>query len=647
MIELGLRWVLAGLVAWGSHTFYRSDFGIAWRTAALYSAFALFVALLERNNLRRPAVTLAIALADSLLVGASLARAGYGGELGMVAALPFAFAGTRYALKTPVWAPIVAGSITLMLLTLGKGVSVQVAVLQGLGALAICLLARQPKEIITIQSEIIEVPAPQDAPPNDAPGKGYLALRESYRSLRDHYNQLLRKCRKDRCAAHLYEAAYAGEETLAFRVAHKLRELTSVTGLTLYSCAQYTDAMSILATSGEVPSELTVSAVPIRQALSETQIRNQFDLWLRAIRTPETEAYSRSLVLKDRSKIIGVLCLSDPDPDKLQKAFEIAEEAAPAAAKILREGVESDLLRRKLREAELLYQVSTVVRGSESAMAVASRAIREMWDFLELDHLAIHFVDGESAFTIASQGASSNIVENLVFGVQRGLSGWLAVGAPEAILYDATDDDRVPRREALQRRVGSFALVPIQYESQPFGFLTAATHRAGGIDLDQAESLRTIAAELSQAIARVQHGLNNVEGLATPGEFRDAILSTVRGSIVHLEILRREEISDQFGRLALDQSLKTFARKLRVHLPHGSLLCRRNENDYVVLLPECEEEFARQWANQASALAAMSPISTPDGKTRIPLAFRAKVSPIRQQSHQLDTQELPAYAKSI
>ena len=54
-----------------------------------------------------------------------------------------------------------------------------------------------------------------------------------------------------------------------------------------------------------------------------------------------------------------------------------------------------------------------------------------------------------------------------------------------------------------------------------------------------------------------------------------------------------------------------------------------------MLLADADVSVASLWANQASVLASMVAITTPDGRARVPLGLRVKVSALAKQTHQI------------
>jgi len=207
-----------------------------------------------------------------------------------------------------------------------------------------------------------------------------------------------------------------------------------------------------------------------------------------------------------------------------------------------------------------------------------------------------------------------------------GLQGWVEGGCPEVNIFDTGDDSRVDRTLSLRKRVGSLIMIPIQYAERAIGFLCAATHHSGGIDIPEMETLRVITSEMSQAVGRLEAPVRGPSGLLTPREFQEAIGSDDYGCYIFLEPIKRDALLEEFGAPSLDMALQQYGRRIRQKLPRGGLMCRRAEGDFVVFLRNTTETYSRQWANEAVASASLVGVTTPDGRHKIPLALRAKVS---------------------
>lgn len=630
MVELIVRWALAaGVAALGYGGVL--PWSLAWRVAVLSATLALVQALVARRGLRGPGVASLFAVLDAGMLAVGVASAQALEPLGFLVLIPCAYAVARHGASSALLAPVAVSLVVAAHNVFAREPMGPIGLAQLAGVLIVGLLLNQGRIVLTVEQApaVPEVPSPVTEPEPS----GFLELRENYRRLRDHCLHVERRAQRDQLTATLVDAMFSSGDRLPHRLAQRLRELTGVEGVVVATAAQLMDSMVVRAVSGEVDAPLRTVRFPVPSSWPEAQVRQAVSALLDTL--PEANGRRRcaNVVLKAHGRVLGVVCLSDPEPERLREGLERAEAAAGIVGKLLFEDVESEHLRVRARCAELLYTVATVSAGSTTPAAMAARIVRELGDLVDVDHLAIWMRDGDDAISLASCGARCPLLEAMSFATGPGLAGWYGVGMPELWLMDTAEDARCPRAEAVKRRTGSYLAVPISFDEVPFGFLTAGTHRAGGLDLGAVETLRTLAAEMGQALARLQ-GVDR-GGLATPTEFQQRVNEQGDGCLVVLEPLRRVELTEQYGAPVVETALRTLSRRVRGRLPAGGFLCRRNEGDLVAFLPDCAEPFARQWANEVASLAAMIGVGTPDGRSRDPLGLRARVAAKTPYSNQI------------
>jgi len=603
---------------------------IGWRVAAFAAAAALVQMLLERRGFRGSGTATLFALVDASLIAMATGSALAIDRLGFLVLVPCAYAIARFGASSALLAPISVSLLVVAHNLFQRTPMEPTTLAQFLGILTVGLLLNQGRVVLTIERPP-EVPA--ESPVLEPEPSGFLELRENFRRLRDHCINLERRSQRDQLTASLVDAMFASGDRLPQRLSHRLRELAGVEGLVLATAAQTADSMVVRAVSGEVDTPMRTVQFPIPTSWPEVQVRQAVNDLLKTLPSATGRSQSGNVVLKAHGRVIGVACLTDHDPKRLSEGLERAEAASGILGKLLFEDLESESLRYRTRCADLLYAVATVTAGSATPASLASRVVRELGELAEVDHLGVWMRDGDSAVPLASSGARCALLDAMSFAAGPGLVGWYGVGMPELWLFDTGDDARCPRAEAVKRRTGSFLAIPISFDEVPFGYLTAATHRAGGLDLGVLELLRTLAAEMGQALARLQ-GVDR-GGLATPTEFQAAVAEAGDGCLVVLEPLRRMELTEQYGAPVVETALRTLSRRVRGRLPAHAFLCRRTEGDLVAFLPGCAEPFARQWANEVATLASMIGVGSPDGRSRVPLGLRARVAAKTPYSNQV------------
>lgn len=625
MVELCVRIVLAGLLVFAAGLCKGLDFDLSWKAALAIAALAGFGYRLEERGFKNAGVAGFLAIADALVVAVMLANCDATSGYGFLVLAPLAYATRRYRANPLHMAPIaVAGLIAAEALVHGPKMPEAGVLLQGACILGIGMLFSQEKIIATLAQPVVhEVRGTSPSSPPD----GFLELREKFSTLRDAYRQLEMRGRRERYAATLAEIRGCDPSTLFSAMAEKLSELTGADKVILYSIAGFDSALVVRASHGDVDRNLQTHSLDINPRDAIVLVRDRLDEALGSLRG-EKSGYA-NVLLNSGGKIVGMVALIEDNRAILEEARVCMEDAADVTTSLMLEGIQREDSARRLREAEMLYDLATLAKGSTSRSEIARRFTRELKEILNADHMGVFLLDGDEALTLSREGRDVRLIEELSFGEGPGIRGWLKVGAPDLLMFDVRSDSRCPSVIALRVRVGSFFAVPIFDGEQVVGYVTAATDRIGGLDIPAAETIRVCAAELGRTLfCDDEQG-----GLMNPNDFRTAMEGRT-GALVVLDPLRKEQLLNLYGSPALAHVLRKFSRRVRAKLPEGGFACRRAEGDIVVFLPEVAEPFAQSWANEMAATASMIGLRTPDGSTRVPLPVRAKVALLDPQNHQ-------------
>lgn len=598
-----------------------------WDAAVKFAAFGLawtvVVGLLERRDLRRDALAACVTAVDSILIAFTLASIGHAADLGCLVLAPVVWSVRRHGVNPMHLTPVAAMALELAPMFLGvRGLGAPLFLQVG-ATLAIGFLIGRPRQLIVRQEVSLEPTEPVAPTENLLPVVD--ELKESYRSLREHARDLERRSRRDRTAMHLFESVAAGEESLP-ALTKSLAEVTGAEGTVLFATAEAGRKLVMAAAHGSVPEVVPATRFDLPANATESQVKSQIERKLDAWETADGRQVS-AVLLRHQARIVGLVGLIDANVETLTTGRDRIEEVADVLAALSVQSREREDHRRRLAEAETLYSVAAVTLGAESRASMVARVVREIGAALRLDHFGAFALEGNETLALATEGFSLDLMPEMSYAYGSGVHGWLKTGAPEVVLSDALDDDRLTKTFAIKKRLGSVAILPVQFGEVPYGYVTAATTRVGGIDTAALETLRAVVAEMAQALARLENPLRDPEGLMTPREFRD-LCAHAAGSLVYLEVLKKDELSQSFGRPALDLATRKFAARARARLPQGSGLTRRDEGDYVALLAGMDEDAARSWANDLVATAAMVPVTTPDGRLRLPLAIRSKVAKV-------------------
>ncbi len=633
MFELIARIGIALLAVFAASAFGRPDLTFTAEIVTVFLGYTAIAYMLEVRNQRNSGISGIIAVIDSACICALLAKAGALQGYGFTVLLPLLWATTRHDADPLNMSPLVASTVMIASNLFGGPGFSAAMLIQSAGILVIGMISQKSRVIIqekhVVVERFIDLPASESEIEPE--------MRENIRALREHAREVEKRSRRDRYAVLLHEATHDQQEPTMEGLAKIVLEVSQAEGIALYTFNELTHSFGVQGIAGTMPASATVQSLDSANGLGEAQLKHRFEKELLSLREMGDTTQVATLCLKSKGKVIGVLGLFHNSLKFLESAVERAQEAVDTLSQVVVAHIDAKETSRRLREAEILYAVACTSSGADTPQTLSARIVRELGETLNLDHIGVFFVADEEAIQIVTRGNPLRLFEQIKFNQGEGLEGWILDSAPETILYDAYADRRLPEKVAIKKRVGSYAIFPIKFGATAYGFLTAGMGRVDGLDAGRIESLRLVTAELGQAIARFENPNSGPEGLMTPKEFRTHIATHPRGSLVYLDVVKKEDMTKTYGQTAIDLAVRRMATLLRQKLPTGAGLCRREEGDFVAFLRDTDEIAARQWANDATNLASSTILNTPDGRARIPLSLRSKVAPFAPHINQVST----------
>jgi GAF domain-containing protein len=647
MFELIARVVLASGAMATAGILGQPSFEVTWKASLFFAAYSYLLYMMGQRGLRNPGIAGLAAVVDGGVLAVFLADLGQLQYFGSLCAIPMVLAYFRDRANAAMMSPLVASWLLTGANLFGGGNAfTPMLLVQALGVLVLGVALSQVRTIRENRREKAkeaDVPLPvveQDPvhPPTTetveiAPGE-YNDFRESFRALTESARELEKRGRRDRACVQLFESVARQSNAPFAAIASSVQDLTGAEAVLLHVLSSPSESAVVRGVAGNADS-LNETTITISKGLTETEVLDRANSVIEGAKG--SDSVFASLALKLRGRLVGILTLFHSNSIELEASTRRAKEATDFLAELTADQLAREDERRRLKEAELLYTVATTAIGAATPTSLAQRIVRELSETVRLDHLSIWSLSGEEATQLATEGTEMQIIDHVAFPQGKGVAGWLRSGTPVLATVNARNDARFPSQEAVRRRIGSLLIVPLEFGAEPFGFLVAATSKPAGIGSGETETLRAVSAELSQALARLKAGSRGPEGLATPKEFFEIVSTNGAGHLVYLEVIGQNEIAETFGKPAIEHAVRKFAVRLRSELPAGASMTRRNEGDYVVFVPNQDEDYVRRWANDATTLASLIGVRTPDGQTRIPLALRAKVAPINQQNNRFST----------
>lgn len=623
MAELAARLLLAVLAIAGT---WLSSPATGLEVAKVLGVFAVvsaFSFLLERKGERNAGASGLIAVADSIAIALTLGLLGHLNDFGFLVLAPCAYAAARYGSLPTAMAPLAASSLALSHALSAPNLPPEPGFYgQMLAVLAVGLLLNHRRIVVTESRpiDLSELQPASEGPPPEA----YMELRQSYRLMRDHLRDLMAKSKRDRTAVEVFELLHDRDpRPFEARLTELLRSKTSASGAVLHRASRLDEAMVVRHVDGSVPEALRSEPIVLDLKSAAASVRQAAHSATAALVDSETGKRMANVPLVRDGHLEGMLTLF-ADVQQLPLALDAGSELAPVAALALSQYDRAARLERRTVLAELLYSLSTTMSGASTPTHLAARVVQELAHLTDCEQIGVAWIDGDSLLTASHIGASLEPLSLLSFGAGPGLDGWKRHGAGELWLPETLKDARFLRPEGIRSRLRSLALAPIFRDAEVFGYLYCASPRGGAAGAETMEAVRLAAAGIAQAIAHLESG-DSAMGQATFVEFQELAGKKPGAMLIHLEPVRKEAIIESQGLPAFEHALRTYELRLRGQLPEGGLMCRREGEGFLVLLPCHSLDQAQSWANSVAAMASFIGWSSMDGSLKVPLAFRARV----------------------
>jgi hypothetical protein len=627
MVELAIRILLAigaGALAWSQHLAPQNS---VFKLAAIVAAYSVLLLQLERKNLRSEGISTLFACIDAIAIAGCLGLIGRLDTFGFLVLLPIANAASRYGSLPATMAPIAFGSLVGSHMLFSSAANPSPLLLaQAAGVLGLGMMLNDRKVVQTITKPVL----PEHTEPTTGDPQETLDLRESFRRLQEMYRDLDTRAKRDRSAVSLAKLESDGSDSYLSELASRLRELSGAGSIAIFIRTEMDDKLSVRAWNGPMNPKLKSASFEFKSGQTLSQTGLEIHAQISSLLT-ESKMLHLNFPLRQDERMIGAVSIFCRDSEPLEHACDFVKQSTEILAKLIAGHLRCQRQELRMREAEAAYGLAAVLDGAITPISAVSRSLREIFPALGVDHLAAHWIEDGQSRQAVCEGQSADFLRGLSFAKGQGFNGWLELGAPEVVMHDVYEDSRCPSAHATKERISSFGIFPLRLGEVPVGFVTVASQRVGGVDIEVVDSLRRLTGELNVVISRLDAPESESSGICTASELQTAASVCKRGYLIHLEPYRRKHLIDHVGKPNFDAAIQQLTRQIKGRLPAGSLITRRNEGDFVVLLKNVSNDFAVSWANETAAMASFIGVRVPMTESRIPLALRAKVARVGKQ----------------
>ncbi|MBI5707412.1 MAG: hypothetical protein HZC36_10540 [Armatimonadetes bacterium] len=628
MVELFVRLLVA--VAWPVAVSLGG--GTTWIACALLASTGCLlgcVTQIATNTGHRNAGGAGIlASLDAVWIAFALASTGHLDQFGFLVLAPIAYAAARFGSLPTAMAPLAASSLALAFAIFHPGKEPAASFYGQMAAvLTIGLLLNHRRIVVTESRPIVEAEV-QASIEQGPPPEAFMELRESFRRLRDQYRDLSSLRARESRALDIYKLLIGTKGTFTDRLVRSIRQAHDLRGVAVFQPSSLSDRLTLTASEGTLPALIEDAGLPSNLRLAREQV-------LRSASDGEEEALlahasggSANLPLIFEGKVVGLLALFG-EASALREAMDACNEVAVDLASSLAHDARLQNYRKRALSAETQFELASVLRGSITRNHLAARTALALRDICSIENLVITWLDDGERLLVASHGAKTLLPDALTLGEGTGETGWTAHGAPDIWMPSTHEDARVRPHDVVHTRQRSAALVAVRRGEDVIGFVSASSPRSGAVGAFEFDTIRMAALQLGQALLQLE-GNSLQGGIAPLSELREALTRSPASMVVQLVPVQRERQAQTLGVPALEQAARAYVQRLSAKLPPGGLIASRAEGEFLVLLPGLDRKQAESWANESAAMASLVGIPVGDGTTRVPLAYRARVSSLGQ-----------------
>lgn len=635
MWEFGVRILAAGGVIAVAGWTGLPPFEVAWKVGALVALLAFLTHHLDRTGRMNPGVGGLIAGADAFAVACALSAAGEIEAGGALALIPIVYAIAKRGSYPAATGAFGAGGLLLGAALGADGALTPVVYLHVAAALLVAIVANQPR-ITERPKSVSELLAETDGIAATG-AQTTIELRAKARRLQRMLGYVEKAARVDKLVARAM-VPKQGLPSLATLV-DGIAETTDADAVLLHTFNASGDRLVLSGCAGTTSSSFPDHAVQVSRNEAAHTIKARLREALAGDALLPDGMRAQHSILHSRGEIAGVVTLAARRDEDLEPMQERVEEAAEALGAAVQTIAKIERLERRMREAELLYEIHCRLDGATTLTDLCQRTAGALKETLGCDDVNILLLGdgGEEQPTIGGRaGRAVPILENLRFA--EGIGEWIASGSPPIAVYDTAASALMDPGVASRLRVGAYILAAFGDPTSPFGVVVASSRTAGAFHSNDSRVVLAVAAELS----RVAEGLTRPEhegagtGLLTHAEFRSAVVGAVRtgGCLLHVEPLHLQRVEEEAGAGAAEQVVRRLGVVLRRHAPSDARILRHDSSTYVVLLAGASREAAERVASHLSAVAAMESVDIGSNEEPVPLAVRVRTADLDDRIEQ-------------
>ena len=315
-----------------------------------------------------------------------------------------------------------------------------------------------------------------------------------------------------------------------------------------------------------------------------------------------------------KNKIIAILYVDSDKPRSFSNTeMEQVQFLANQAAAAIENARLYNEIEQKIRDLSISYKISQILISTIDLNILLTKILEELKNTFGYVNLAILLID-EKINRLVFKAATGYLerVKKLKLQVGReGITGYVAKTGKTYYSPDVTKDKRYIIGV---KSVRSEVAIPLKIENKTIGVLDVESKEYDGFSEWEIKLLTSIAAQLAIAIEKSRlFEKTKVLSLTDPltelpnrrhfdiiidAELKRSARYNRPLSLLLIDFDNFKKYNDDFGHIAGDKVLKEYAGIMKSAIREVDFICRYGGDEFIVVLPETDETFARAVAQR-------------------------------------------------
>lgn len=326
-------------------------------------------------------------------------------------------------------------------------------------------------------------------------------------------------------------------------------------------------------------------------------------------RFPSKSILALPLIASDKK--LGAVLVSFEEYHRFdEEEIRVCEQAASLVALALEKFQAVEDAQRRAATAEILRKAGMAVTEKLEMRNTVNHILEQLRTIVPYDSASVQLLEGDSLEIVGGHGwDNESEVLNIRFPLQGDNPNAMVINSG-SLLYLPDAAQKYPHfQNPPHDHIRSWLGIPLITKNKVIGLLAVDSFKIDGFNEEQIMITSEFASQVSislenarrfhesqtQALTDALTGLYNRRGLFKTGEFEFQRARRINRpfSILMFDIDHFKKINDTYGHGTGDQILRHLAQRCSRSSRATDLVCRYGGEEFIILLPETNQEAAR------------------------------------------------------